>query len=134
MNMSNPDGGSAQISPDDWERIARYVTGEAGSGEAGITKRWVEADPHRVEVVRLIESILRNVSADDSVATPVDVEGALTRGKARFGEAKVIPFTTREAENASARTHVALFRIAVAAVIIVGGTALWQNLRRSEYN
>lgn len=134
MNMTNPDGGSAKISPDDWERIARYVTGEAGSGEAEITKRWVEADPHRAEIVQLLESIIRNVSADDSVATPVDVEGALTRVKARLGEAKVIPFASREVEAASARTHVALLRIAAAAVIIVGGTMLWQNLRRSEYN
>jgi transmembrane sensor len=134
MNMSNPDGGSAKISPDDWERIARYVTGEAGSGEAEITKRWVEADLHRAEIVQLLESIIRNVSADDSVATPVDVEGALTRVKARFGEAKVIPFASREVEAASVRTYVALLRIAAAAVIIVGGTLLWQNLRRSEYN
>ncbi len=134
MNMSNPDGGSAKFSPDDWERIARYVTGEAGSGEAEITKRWVGADPHRVEIVHLLESIIRNVSAGDSVATPVDVEGALARVKARFGEAKVIPFAPREIEAASARTYVALLRVAAAAVIIVGGTILWQNLRRSEYN
>ena len=134
MNMSNPDGGSAKISPDDWERIARYVTGEAGSGEAEITRRWVEADPHRVEIVHLLESIVRNVNAEDSAGTPIDVEGALARVKARFGEAKVIPLTPREVEAASARTYVALLRVAAAAVIIVGGTMLWQNLRRSQYN
>ena len=37
MNMSKPDEGSAHISPDDWERIARYLTGEAGVAEAEAT-------------------------------------------------------------------------------------------------
>ena len=57
MNMSNPGGTPAGISPDEWERIARYVTGEAGPGEIEITMRWVEADTHRAEVVRLLQSI-----------------------------------------------------------------------------
>ena len=134
MNMSNPDGGSAKISPDEWERIARYVTGEAGPGEAEITKRWVEADPHRVEIVRLLESIVRNVERDDSSATAMDVESALTKVKARFGEAKVIPFSQRHVEAESRRTLIALVKVAAAAFIIVGGTVLWQRLRLSEYN
>ncbi|HTD83164.1 MAG TPA: hypothetical protein VK648_05170, partial [Gemmatimonadaceae bacterium] len=82
--MSNPDGRSAKISPDEWERIARYVTGEAGPGEAEITRRWVQADSHRVQIVRLLESIVRNVDREDSSATAVDVESALSRVKARF--------------------------------------------------
>src|SRR5438552_11394331 len=130
MNMSNPDGRSAKISPDEWERIARYVTGEAGPGEAEITRRWVEADTHRVEIVRLLESIVRNVEREDSSATAVDVESALTRVKARFGEAKVIPFAQGPVDTQSRRTIVALLRVAAAAVIIIGGTMLWQNLRR----
>jgi len=134
MNMSNPDGGSAKISPDEWERIARYVTGEAGPGEAEITKRWVEADSHRVEIVRLLESIVRNVETDDSSATAMDVESALTKVKARFGEAKVIPFNQRHAEAESRRTLIALAKVAAAAVIIVGGTVLWQRIRLLEYN
>ena len=135
MNMSNPDGGSAKISPDEWERIARYVTGEAGPGEAEITKRWVEADPHRGEIVRLLQSIVRNVERDDASATPVDVESALTKVKARFGEAKVIPFTqTSASDSQSRRTIFALLKVAAAAVIIIGGTVVWQAVRRSEFN
>ena len=134
MNMSNPDEHSAKISPDEWERIARYVTGEAGPSEADLTSRWVEADSHRAEVVRLLESIIRNVEREDSSATPVDVESALTRVKARFGEAKVIPFALRQVDGQSRRALVALLRVAAAAVIIIGGTMLWQNLRRSEFN
>jgi transmembrane sensor len=134
MNMSNPDEASANISPDEWERIARYVTGEAGSGEAQITKRWMEGDPHRVEIVRLLESIVRKVDGDDSSATTVDVESALTKVKARFGEAKVIPFAQREVDTQSRRTVIALLKVAAAAVIIIGGTVVWQNIRRSEFN
>jgi transmembrane sensor len=133
MNMSNPDGGSAEITPDEWERIARYVTGEAGAGEAAIIQRWVEADSHRLEIVRLLESIVRNVGREDSPPTPIDVESALTKVKGRFGEAKVIPFA-RPADGQSRRTLSALLRVAAAVVIIVGGTMLWQKVRRSEYN
>ena len=133
MNMSNPDGGSAKITPDEWERIARYVTGEADPREALITQRWVEADSHRLQIVRLLESIVRNVGREDSPATPIDLESALTKVKARFGEAKVIPFT-RPADGQSRRTSIALLRVAAAAVIIVGGTMLWQSMRRSEFN
>src|SRR5437763_13813901 len=131
MNMSNPGGAPAGISPDEWERIARYVTGEAGPGEIEITMRWVEADTHRAEVVRLLQSIVRNVERDEAPATPVDVEGALARVKARFGEGTVIPLQ-RSDDTASRRTTMALLKIAAAALIIIGGTALWQNLRRAE--
>jgi transmembrane sensor len=133
MNMSHPDGDSAKLSPDDWERIARYVTGEAGPREAEITKRWVEADSHRVEIVRLLESIVRNVERHAPSATAVDVESALSKVKARFGEAKVIQFVP-PADQQSRRTIVALLKVAAAAVIIIGGTMLWQNLRRADLN
>ena len=52
------------MSPQDWERIARYVTGEAVGGEAETTRRWVEADPHRGDVVRLLESFLDDHKGD----------------------------------------------------------------------
>jgi transmembrane sensor len=134
MNMSNPDGPSPRISPDEWERIARYVTGEAGPSETEATKRWAEVDPHRAELLRLLESIVRNVEREESSATPIDVEGALTKVKARFGEATVIPFTSRADDTGSRRTMFALLKVAAAGVIIIGGTALWQSLRRSESN
>jgi transmembrane sensor len=132
--MYNPAGPSPGISPDEWERIARYVTGETGPTEADSTRRWVEADSHRAEVVRLLESIVRNVERDESSATPIDVESALSKVKARFGEATVIPIAPRAAEPSSRRTMVALLKVAAAGVIIIGGTAVWQSLRRSDTN
>jgi transmembrane sensor len=131
MNMSNPDWVSANISPDDWERIARYVTGEAAAGEADATKRWIEADVHRVNLVHLLESILANVARDESAG--IDVERALSTVHARMREPAVLPFTLRPAEDTrSRRTASALLRVAAAIAIIVGGTMLWSNLRRAH--
>ena len=131
MNMSNSDRGPREISPDEWERIARYLTGEASSAETEATRRWVEADPHRVEMVRLLESVLANVSREDS--SSVDVERALKKVKDRFDEPKVIPFSSRF-EAHTRRSVAALLRIAAAAVIILGGTLLWQSVNRSRVN
>lgn len=139
MNMSKPDEGSANINSDEWERIARYLTGEAGSGEAEATRGWIEADSHRAEVVRLLQSVLANVSREESSSTDsvsrdgssdVDVENALRHVKSRFGESKVIPFAPRLAKATPDRSFLAaLTRIAAAAIIIIGGTMLWQNIR-----
>ncbi|MFL5489001.1 MAG: FecR domain-containing protein, partial [Gemmatimonadaceae bacterium] len=127
MNMAN--GGSAKISPDEWERIARYLTGEASSAEAEATKAWIGADRHRVELVALLESVLANVAHEDS--RDVDVEGALTKVKSRFDEARVIPFTARPA--VSGRPILFPFlRVAAAAVIVFVATIVWQNIRRSS--
>ena len=131
MNMSNPDWDSANISPDDWERIARYVTGEAATGEAEATRGWIEADIHRVNLVHLLESILANVAREES--GDIDVERALNTVHARMREPAVLPFALRPAEDArSRRTTSALLRVAAALVIIVGGTMLWSNLRKSQ--
>lgn len=126
MNMSKPDEGSANISPDEWERIARYLTGEAGSGEAEATRGWVETDPHLVKVVRLLESVLANVSREDS--SDINVESALNHVKSRINEPKVIPLARRIAVAGTDRSFMALLRVAAAAIIIFGGTMLWQNI------
>ena len=131
MNMSNADGGSVNISPDDWERIARYVTGEAVAGEADATKRWIEVDIHRVNLVLLLESILANVARDD--AGDIDVERALSSVRARMHEPTVLPLTLRPANDArSRRTVFALLRVAAAIMIIVGGTMVWNSVRKSQ--
>jgi transmembrane sensor len=130
MNMSKPDEGSANISPDDWERIARYLTGEAGVAEAEATERWVEADPHRIKVVRLLETVLASVAREDS--RDIGIDGALEHVKSRFDDPKVIPFAPRMTSASPDRSIGALMRMAAAAIIIFGGTMLWQNIRRSR--
>lgn len=130
MNMSNSDRGSADISPDDWERIARYVTREAGVRETETTRHWIDSDPHRGEVVRLLESIIANRAEDSS---DIDVELALSTVKTRMHEPKVLSFTPRPVDDGrSRRTIYALARVAAAVIIIVGGLTIWQNMRRSR--
>ena len=130
MNMSSIDSSSSDISPDEWERIARYVTGEAGSVEAETTERWIEADPHRGGVVRLLESVLTNVSRDQS--SDLDVERALIAVKSRFEDPKVIPLAPLIGGKEQNRSLGPFLRVAAAAVIIVGVTLLWQNYRNSQ--
>src|SRR3954463_11379137 len=93
MNMQNRDSNPSNISPDEWERIARYITGEASSAESEATRAWVEADSHRRAVVELLDTVLANVAGAEPV--DVDVERALTSVKARFDDAKIIPFAPR---------------------------------------
>ena len=126
MNMSN--GGSAEITSDEWERIARYLTGEASAAEAEATKLWVEANPRRVELVRLLESVLANVAHED--IHDFDVEGALGKVKARFDDPDVIPLRPR-VQSPGRPILFPFLRVAAAAVIIFGATIIWQNVRRS---
>ena len=130
MNMSNADEGSANITPDEWERIARYLTGEAGQSEAEATKRWIEADPHRAKVVQLLESVLVNVSRED--ASHIDVERALNTVKTRLDTPKAIPLAPRGRRIAPDQPLAALLRIAAAAIIIFGGVMVWQRIRASS--
>lgn len=129
MNMSNSDAGPSSITADDWERIARYITGEASASEAEVSRRWIAADPRRARVVQLLESALANVAHQPS--PDIDVESALHAVKARFDDPKVIRFapSVRQAES---RSYAALLRIAAAAVILGGATVVWQNLRRDR--
>ena len=126
MNMSKPDEGSANISPDDWERIARYLTGEAGAGEAEATERWVEADAHRIRIVRLLETVLANVAREDS--PDIDIDGALKIVKSRFDKPKVIPFPARTTVASPDRSFSALMRLAGAAVILISAIVLSRAL------
>ncbi|MFL5463432.1 MAG: FecR family protein [Gemmatimonadaceae bacterium] len=128
MDMAN--GGSSKISPDEWERIARYLTGEAAPAETEATKTWIAADPHRVELVALLESVLENVAREDS--RDVDVEGALTKVKSRPDEPRVIPFTPRPRAAGGRPILFPFLRVAAAAVIVFVGTVVWQNIRRSN--
>lgn len=127
MNMSNRDDDPSSISPDDWERIARYITGEASASEADATRLWIASDPHRARAVQLLDSALANVAHQP--APDIDVERALHAVKARFDDPKVIPIgpNVRRAES---RSYAALLRIAAAVVILAGATVVWQNLRR----
>jgi len=122
MNMANSGSNPSIITPDDWERIARYITGEASGDEAEATDRWAQADPDRARVVDL----LRSKAGKAYDYTPdVDVERALAKVKARFDEPKVIPLGSRQTRNQDSRSLSALLRIAAAVIVLLGATTIW---------
>src|SRR5256714_1638705 len=127
MNM--PNEASPKFSSDEWERIARYLTGEASAAEAQSTRAWVEADPRRVELVRLLESVLANVAQEDT--RDIDVEGALGKVKARFAEPQVIPLRPR-LQPTGRPLLIPFLRVAAAVILIFGATLLLQNWRQSR--
>ena len=120
---------TSDLSPEDWERIARYLTGEADSVETEGTRRWVAEDPGRQELVRRTETALAAVRAtriDD-----IDVEGALRTVKERARAPKVISISSG-AKPAPARRVASYMRAAAAILVIVGGLALWRSMRPSS--
>src|SRR4051812_41125027 len=123
MNM--PNSPNAKIAPEDWDRIARYLAGEAEPHEMEATARWVAADADRAAMVGALQSALANVSRDDSA--DVDVESALKAVKSRFDLQSVIPF------SGSVRSHGSWIRSpylrAAAVLLLVFGVFWWRNLR-----
>src|ERR1700704_6480713 len=86
--MSNSEGGSSKIAPEDWDRVARYLAGEAEPREAESTRRWLEADAERLAMVNALQAALVNVSREDS--RKPEVESALRKVKSRFDHTKPI--------------------------------------------
>jgi transmembrane sensor len=129
MNMSTADDGSAKIAPDDWERIARYLTGEADARETTATRRWIEADPERLATVNALERALLNVERGD--VSDVDVESALRKVKTRFREPKVIPISPHAREGEPPRLFSPYLKAAAILLVLLGGPLLWKNVRGS---
>jgi len=128
--MSNPSGGSSKIVPEDWDRIARYLAGEAEPRKAEATRRWLEADAERLAMVKALETALANVSRDD--LDEIDVESALRSVKSRFDRPKAIPISARSGVTAPNRILSAYLRAAAVLIVLVGGGFLWTQARRSE--
>src|ERR1700716_350998 len=97
MNMSNSAEGPSKIAPEDWDRIARYLAGEAEPREAESTRRWLEADAERLAMVNALQAALVNVSREDS--RKPDVESALRKVKSRFDHTKSISLSEGKGRN-----------------------------------
>jgi transmembrane sensor len=127
--MSNASGGSSKIAPEDWDRVARYLAGEAEPREGEATRRWLEADAERLAMVNALEIALASVSRDD--LAEMDVESALGSVKSRFDRPRVIPISTRAGATAPSRILSAYLRAAAVLVVLVGGGFLWREIRES---
>ena len=119
---------TSDLSPEDWERIARYLTGEADAVEADATRRWSEEDAARLAVVQRTQALLATVR--DPRPADIDVEAALRGVKQRAQVSKVIPISSR-AKPAPTRRVATYMRVAAALLVVIGGLAVWRSMRPS---
>ncbi|MEO8910712.1 MAG: FecR domain-containing protein [Gemmatimonadaceae bacterium] len=129
MNMSNSNGGSAKFAPEDWDRVARYLAGEAEPREMESTKRWLEADPERLGMVNTLEVALANVAREEQSA--IDVDGALNAVKSQFNSRKVSRIVPPDTPTNSYGSFAPYLKAAAALLIVVGGGFLWRSTRSS---
>ena len=74
----------------DWDKVGRYLAGEASPEEAATVRRWLEEHPSDARVVAALDSATKNPVYYRS--TPVDVEAALRRVKTRMHERVPAPW------------------------------------------
>lgn len=118
-------------SDEDFERVARLLSGEASPGERAALEQWVSEDPARV-------ALYENLSRDWVVAASqpqVNVEAGWARLKDRIrsdSEPEVIPFRPRAPGEAPVVApwwrHAGVLRAAAIAVVIVGAGLLYKTV------
>lgn len=106
-----------------WERIGRYLAGEASPQEAGEVRRWLDEHRSDAELVAALERLTKALRGPQ-----VDVEAALRQVRAR-----PTPPRTRVLVPASGRwrrwmTQTELVA-AAAAVLLVAGVYFFQQIR-----
>lgn len=124
---------TAHLSDDDYDRLARFVSGEGSEGERAETERWAMGDPGRRAA---LESML--LAWRTPIAEPVwNVDAAWGKLSSRIhatrpasrNDSKVIDLHARRRWW---RDSVRLMQVAAAAVIIVGGALVVPRLRSSN--
>ena len=128
-NMSNSDGGSSKIAPEDWDRIARYLAGEAEPREAESTRRWLEADAERLAMVNALQAALVNVSREDS--RKLDVESALRKVKSGFDRTKSISVSSRAGRDNPSLMFTPYLKAAAVLLVLAGGAFFWRDISGS---
>jgi transmembrane sensor len=129
MNMSNSDGGSSKIAPEDWDRVARYLAGEAEPREKESTRRWLEADAERLAMVNALQAALVNVSREDS--RKLDVESALRKVKSGFDRTKSIPVSAGAGRDSSGWMFTPYLKAAAVLLVLAGGAFFWRDISGS---
>jgi transmembrane sensor len=124
--MSNSDGGSSKIAPEDWDRVARYLAGEAEPREAESTRRWLEADAERLAMVNALQAALVNVSREDS--RKLDVESALRKVKSGFDHTKSISASARAGRDNPGWMFTPYLKAAAVLLVLAGGAFFWRDI------
>jgi transmembrane sensor len=124
--MSNSAGGPSRIAPEDWDRIARYLAGEAEPREAESTRRWLEADAERLAMVNALQAALVNVSREDSRKT--DVESALKKVKSGFDRTRSIAVSTGAGRGGPGWMFTPYLKAAAVLLVLAGGAFFWREI------
>src|SRR3979409_2240441 len=125
LNMSKSGGGSSKIAPEDWDRVARYLAGEAEPREAESTRRWLEADAERLAMVNALQTALVNVSREDS--RKPDVESALRKVKSGFDRTKSGSASARVERDNQGWMFTPYLKAAAVLLVLAGGALLSRN-------
>jgi transmembrane sensor len=129
MNMSNSAEGPSKIAPEDWDRIARYLAGEAEPREKESTRRWLEADAERLAMVNALQAALVNVSREDS--RKPDVDSALRKVKSAFDRTKSVPFSAGTGRVDPGWRLSPYLKAAAVLLVLAGGAFFWRDISGS---
>jgi transmembrane sensor len=129
LNMSNSGAGSSKIAPEDWDRIARYLAGEAEPREAESTRRWLEADAERLAMVNALQAALVNVWRDDS--RKPEVESALRKVKSRFDRTKSDSLAAGSGRGDPGWRFTPYLKAAAVLLVLAGGAFFWRDISGS---
>jgi transmembrane sensor len=124
--MSTSEGGSSKIAPGDWDRIARYLAGEAEPREAESTRRWLEADAERLAMVNTLQAALVNVSREDS--RRLEVESALRKVKSEFDRTKSPSVSAIAGRDNQGWVFTPYLKAAAVLLVLAGGTFFWRDI------
>jgi len=104
-----------------WEKLGRYLAGEASPAEAAEMRRWLDEHPSDAQAISALDAAIRQVGPQPQV----DVEAALAHVKTRMGEPA--PATTRSPSRWGRRLGLAEALAAAAAILLVAGITMWRN-------
>jgi len=114
-------------SPLDWDKLGRYLAGEASPEEAAEIRHWLERNPDEAR---------RIIAMNDAIArlepqAALDVEGALAKVRTRMQSPGPAPRAS-SASRWGRRVGVAEAWAAAAAVLLVAGVTLWRGRDRGK--
>src|ERR1700687_3062892 len=124
--MSTSEGGSSKIAPGDWDRIARYLAGEAEPREAESTRRWLKADAERLAMVNTLQAALVNVSREDS--RRLEVESALRKVKSGFDRTKSPSVSAIAGRDNQGWVFTPYLKAAAVLLVLAGGAFFWRDI------
>ena len=123
--MSESTRGSAPVSDEQWQKLARYIAGESSAAEAADVDAWLTADPLRRELLDALQRF--TVMLQPGAPHDVDVESALQRVSRRLNELPLHSVATSRRRRTG--WTVGLVRAAALLVVIGGALFLWYTVR-----